>query len=559
MKRIAIILAVAIAAWLSVVAAHAQQQFPPFVGALTPGHCIEAFNASQAQDAGAPCGGTFSAAFSGLTSGTNTSATMIVGSGATFGATGSGIINATTAPLGGVSGLGSGVGSALGNVLNSSTGVIGDLTPTNNNCVVGNGTTWASTTCPGGGSTAFSALTTGTNTSATMTVGAGGTITFSSTGIVNANEIAGTAISLGTLTTGDYCTVTTGSPNVLNCNSSGVGGTISITDTNSDSATGVSTISLGAGLATVTGSSGTSPINLTETLNTQSGTGAYAIASTDGAKIILRTNASGGADTIVAASTTGYTAGFGTSYVTGSFAGNTITPTTSTINGLSVLKLGSYQGIDLLSDSTNYHAILGLPQPATQSGTTFLRDDMTWDAIPTATSSTLGLVKPDNSTITISGGIITAIGGSATSIVPGTTTIGGATAPCLIENSTSTTMACPGVGSGVVTALGNALSSAGGVTSTIASGTAVLGTSAISSGTCATVVTVTATNVATTDTLLASFNGDPTAVTGYIPSTSGMLTIISYPTAGNANFKVCNNTSASVTPGAITLNWRVVR
>jgi hypothetical protein len=38
-----------------------------------------------------------------------------------------------------------------------------------------------------------------------------------------------------------------------------------------------------------------------------------------------------------------------------------------------------------------------------------------------------------------------------------------------------------------------------------------------------------------------------------------MLTIISYPTANNVNFKVCNNTSASVTPGAITLNWRVVR
>jgi hypothetical protein len=38
-----------------------------------------------------------------------------------------------------------------------------------------------------------------------------------------------------------------------------------------------------------------------------------------------------------------------------------------------------------------------------------------------------------------------------------------------------------------------------------------------------------------------------------------MLTIIAYPTANNVNFKVCNNTSGSVTPGAITLNWRVTR
>lgn len=116
-----------------------------------------------------------------------------------------------------------------------------------------------------------------------------------------------------------------------------------------------------------------------------------------------------------------------------------------------------------------------------------------------------------------------------------------------------------GLGTGVATAAGNALSAASGLTTTIASGTAALGTSAISSGACATVVTVTATNVATTDIITDGFNGDPTAVTGYAPATTGMLTVIEYPTSGNANFKVCNNTSASITPGAITLNWRVTR
>jgi hypothetical protein len=114
-------------------------------------------------------------------------------------------------------------------------------------------------------------------------------------------------------------------------------------------------------------------------------------------------------------------------------------------------------------------------------------------------------------------------------------------------------------GTGVATAVAANLSASGGLTSTIASGTAALGTGAISSATCATVVTSTATNVATTDAIIATFNGDPTAVTGYVPLTTGMLTIIAYPTSGNVNFKVCNNTSASITPGAITLNWRVVR
>jgi hypothetical protein len=73
------------------------------------------------------------------------------------------------------------------------------------------------------------------------------------------------------------------------------------------------------------------------------------------------------------------------------------------------------------------------------------------------------------------------------------------------------------------------------------------------------VVTTSATGTATTDVIQASFNGDPTAVTGYVASTSGMLTIIAYPTANNVNFKVCNNTGGSITPGAITLNWTVLR
>lgn len=99
----------------------------------------------------------------------------------------------------------------------------------------------------------------------------------------------------------------------------------------------------------------------------------------------------------------------------------------------------------------------------------------------------------------------------------------------------------------------------GGTTNTIASGTAALGTSAIGSGAAATTVTVAATGVLTTDTVMADFNADPTGVTGYTPSASGMLTIIKFPTANNVNFIVVNNTGGSITPGAITLNWRVVR
>lgn len=96
-------------------------------------------------------------------------------------------------------------------------------------------------------------------------------------------------------------------------------------------------------------------------------------------------------------------------------------------------------------------------------------------------------------------------------------------------------------------------------TQTIASGTAALGTAAIGSGACATVVTATATGTATTDVVAWGFNGDVTAVTGYAPVTTGGLALYVYPTANTFNVKACNPTSASITPGAVTLNWRVTR
>lgn len=109
---------------------------------------------------------------------------------------------------------------------------------------------------------------------------------------------------------------------------------------------------------------------------------------------------------------------------------------------------------------------------------------------------------------------------------------------------------------------GNAMAAAAGdatIGQVVAHGAKALATGAISSAACTTAQTDTATGTLTTDAIIAAFNGDPTAVTGYVPLTSGMLTIIVYPTADTVNFKVCNNTASSITPGAITLNWRVVR
>lgn len=98
----------------------------------------------------------------------------------------------------------------------------------------------------------------------------------------------------------------------------------------------------------------------------------------------------------------------------------------------------------------------------------------------------------------------------------------------------------------------------------IASGSLALATTSINAGACQTVTpgsvnSAAAVGVLTTDVISWTPNGSLKAVTGFVPGTTGGLSIVAYPTAGYANFDVCNWSSASITPGAVTLNWKVAR
>ncbi len=90
-------------------------------------------------------------------------------------------------------------------------------------------------------------------------------------------------------------------------------------------------------------------------------------------------------------------------------------------------------------------------------------------------------------------------------------------------------------------------------------GTQALPTTAIASGTCGAVTTTTATGALTTDVVTVSFNGNPTAIVGFIPSTNGELNIKVWPIANGIQEVQCNDTLASITPGALTLNLKVTR
>lgn len=90
------------------------------------------------------------------------------------------------------------------------------------------------------------------------------------------------------------------------------------------------------------------------------------------------------------------------------------------------------------------------------------------------------------------------------------------------------------------------------------SGTKALATGAIASTAC-NIDTLAASGTLTTDNIIPNFNANVDAVTGYVPATTGGLRITVYPEADNIKISVCNPTALSITPGAVTLNLRVIR
>ncbi len=117
---------------------------------------------------------------------------------------------------------------------------------------------------------------------------------------------------------------------------------------------------------------------------------------------------------------------------------------------------------------------------------------------------------------------------------------------CVIYSATNTNweLQNPQTAIGVV-ARGNALS---------------LGTSAIAANSCATAVTASAPGAdQSTDAASWTPVGDISGVTGYGVSSTDGLIIYPYVITDNVGFRVCNSTSASITPGSVSINWKVLR
>lgn len=84
-------------------------------------------------------------------------------------------------------------------------------------------------------------------------------------------------------------------------------------------------------------------------------------------------------------------------------------------------------------------------------------------------------------------------------------------------------------------------------------GTITIGTTAIGANSCATAATLTMTGVTTSSTFDFTPTADTSSVTGW--GSTGGLVLVPWPTANTLNYKVCNQTTASITPSAsVTFN-----
>jgi hypothetical protein len=290
--------------------------------------CLHVNSLGAVSGTGADCGSGGSSAFNSITSGTNTSAAMLVGTGATLAYTGFGVVNANeilgvspsaylaSPPTIGNTTPAAGTFSALTD--SGITGLTQCVHVNSSGLFSGTGADCGS----GGGSGAFSALTSGTNTAAAMLVGTGASLAATGTG-----TIAATSLS-----------ALTGLPSVG-------------ADTLLANATGSSAVptavTLAGNLAFSSGALVTSQAASTKT-------GAYTVASTDAGALLELNSGSAATWSLPQAGTTGFAAGFSFDVYNLNVGLLTLSPTTSYIGGQNTFTLMYAEGCTVTSDGTNY-------------------------------------------------------------------------------------------------------------------------------------------------------------------------------------------------------------
>ena len=167
-------------------------------------------------------------------------------------------------------------------------------------------------------------------------------------------------------------------------------------------------------------------------INAQTGT-SYTILDGDRAKLVTHSNASAIAVIIPKANSSTFESGWYYETFNKGVGAVTITPTTSTINGLATYTIPTNQGLRITSDGTNYQvsAIGGVnPGVNAQTGTsyTIASDDLN-KLVTTSNASAIAVTLPQANSTTFKSGwktTLSNIGVGTATLTPTTSTIDGA-------------------------------------------------------------------------------------------------------------------------------------
>lgn len=189
--------------------------------------------------------------------------------------------------------------------------------------------------------------------------------------------VAGKSLSGGTVTNGGTVDVTPITAGLVSSNgtileattlvgATWLSGTLTVTG-------GIGTITAGAGLTTTLGSTGgslTSSGTLYDVTAFVANTGTvYTVLNGDQSKIITQSNTAASAYTLPQAGAAGsFLANWSAAFLNLNTGLMSVTPTTSTILGTTVLRLAKNQGMIVYDDGANYQAIMGSPLYTLTSG-----------------------------------------------------------------------------------------------------------------------------------------------------------------------------------------------
>ncbi len=215
---------------------------------------------------------------------------------------------------------------------------------------------------------------------------------------------------------------------------------------------------------------GTFTVSKTAPINAIGTSPTYTVLASDMGKVVTHARSTSVAVTLPQATTTGFGAGKSYTEINTGAGAVTITPTTSTINGLTSLVLAQYQSAYIVSDGTNYVAFLGSisstsvsvtsvssnlvinPTPGTGTftlGTTQIINAQGTAASYTILSSDMGKVVTHNKSTAVAVTLPQAtttgftagasytefnLGAGAVTITPTTSTINGASTYVLSQN-----------------------------------------------------------------------------------------------------------------------------